>query len=56
MAEHYQKHILPVNGPIKKANVFKQEDLLAQRVPSLGAGGVGEHAEPSGGELFIIFI
>lgn len=24
-----QKHILPVNGPIKKANVFKQEDLLA---------------------------
>lgn len=24
-----QKHILPVNRPIKKANVFKQEDLLA---------------------------
>jgi hypothetical protein len=24
-----QKHILPINGPIKKANVFKQEDLLA---------------------------
>lgn len=24
-----QKHILPINEPIKKANVFKQEDLLA---------------------------
>lgn len=49
------KHILLINGPIKKANVFKQEDLLAQSAPSL------QHKEWACARshlegLFIIFI
>lgn len=49
------KHILLINQPIKEANVFKQEDLLAQSVPSLQHKEwvcVCSHLEG----LFIIFI